>query len=366
MILISGGGTGGHIFPAIAIAQELGVLRSDLHFQFVGALGKMEMEKVPKAGYPIIGLPISAFHRRITWKNLLFPYKLLRSMYRARQIITQFKPILVIGTGGFASGPLLRAAAGKSIPILVQEQNAFPGVTNRLICQKAEVICVAHDGLEKWFPKEKIRFTGNPVRKDLSDIENKFEEGLREYGFDQDSPVVLVFGGSLGALALNQAMEANLESLGKASIQVIWQTGPSYFPVAKARLEEAGIQNIHAYPFLERMDLAYAAARIVICRAGAITLSELAIAAKPCILVPYPSAAGNHQMKNAESFRDKGAAIIVENQHISAELFETLSALLNDKGAQQRMKINLKKLAKPEAGQLIAREALKIIEKQKV
>ena len=363
MVIISGGGTGGHIFPAIAIAQELGALRSDLEFLFVGAKGKMEMEKVPKAGFEIIGLPITAFHRRLTVKNLLFPFRLIISLIKAKRIIAKNKPALVIGTGGFASGPLMKAAARKGIPIIIQEQNAFPGVTNRLMGSKAEKICVAHEGLEKWFPTGKILLTGNPVRKDLIDIEKKKDKAYKLFGLRSDLPVVLLFGGSLGALAMNEAVHSKLEKLQGLGIQMIWQTGPSYINVAKAGIEAAGAHNIQAHAFLEQMYLAYAACDIVISRAGAITLSELALAAKPCILIPYPAAAGNHQMKNALAYQAQGAGIIVENQNAENELVGALKELLNDKETRELMRKNLASLARPGAGNEIAREILKIIDR---
>jgi len=364
MVIISGGGTGGHIFPAVAIAQELGTIRSDLDFLFVGAKGKMEMEKVPQAGYRIIGLPITAFHRRLTVKNLLFPFRLILSLIKAQRIIAKYHPAVVIGTGGFASGPLMKAAARKRIPIVIQEQNAFPGVTNRLMAAKAEKICVAHEGLEKWFPSEKIRFTGNPVRKDLANIESKKEDAYKLFGLNENVPVVLLFGGSLGALAINQAVHSRIEDLKSLGIQMIWQTGPSYIDVAKDRIDEVGAKNIQAHAFLEKMDLAYASSDIVISRAGAITLSELAIAAKPCVLIPYPAAAGNHQMKNALAYQNRGAGKIVENKNAVNDLVEVLEELLNDEKMRSGISDNLASLARPEAGSEIANEIIKIIDQK--
>lgn len=364
MVIISGGGTGGHIFPAVAIAQELGALRPDLKFLFVGAKGKMEMEKVPNAGYQIIGLPITAFHRRLTAKNLLFPFRLIISLFIAQRIIAKYRPAVVIGTGGFASGPIMKAAARKGIPVVIQEQNAFPGVTNRLMAAKAKKICVAHEGLEKWFPSEKIQLTGNPVRKDLTNIGSKKKDGYELFGLDIKAPVVLLFGGSLGALAINQAVSRKIEDLKGLGIQMIWQTGPSYINVAKELIEESGAKNIQAHAFLEKMDLAYAASDIVISRAGAITLSELAIAAKPCVLIPYPAAAGNHQMKNALAYQEKGAGKIIENKNAVNELVGVLSELLNDEKLRMQMSQSLSNLARPEAGREIANEIIKIIDKK--
>lgn len=363
-VILSGGGTGGHIFPAIAIAQELSVLRPELEFLFVGANGKMEMEKVPKAGYQIEGLPVSAFHRRLTWKNLLFPFKLIASMIKAAQIIRKNKPVLIIGTGGFASGPLLKAASRKGIPTMVQEQNAFPGVTNRLLAKKAEKICVAHSGMEEWFPSQKIVLSGNPVRKDLSGMVQKKNEALEYYGINNEDPVVLLFGGSLGALALNEAMADNLQEIKTMGIQVIWQTGPGYYEQAKELITHEGLSKVKVFSFLERMDLAYSLADIVICRAGAITLSELSIAGKPSILIPYPAAAGNHQMKNAIAFRDQRAAWILENGEAKGKIIDLLKKLLDDTEEQLIMKKNLALMAKPGAGEHIAKVALEIIDKQ--
>lgn len=363
-VILSGGGTGGHIFPAIAIAQELSVLRPELEFLFVGAKGKMEMDKVPKAGYQIEGLPVSAFHRRLTWKNLLFPFKLIASMIKAGQIISRNKPVLVIGTGGFASGPLLKAASRKGIPTMVQEQNAFPGVTNRLLAKKALKICVAHSGLDEWFPKDKIVVSGNPVRKDLTGMDKKKKEGLEYYNISAQEPVVLLFGGSLGALTLNEAIKANTAEIKELGIQLIWQTGPGYYQNAQEIIKKEGLDKVKVFPFLDRMDLAYAVADVVICRAGAITLSELALAGKPSILVPYPAAAGNHQMKNAVSYRDRKAAWILENHEAKSKIVDMMKKLIGDTEEQLVMKNNLSQLAKPGAGEHIAKVALEIIDKQ--
>jgi len=361
-VIISGGGTGGHIFPAIAIAQELSGLRTDLKFLFVGAKGKMEMQKVPKAGYSIIGLPVSAFHRRVTWKNLIFPFNLLASMIKARQIIRKYKPVIVIGTGGFASGPLLRAATRQGIPTLVQEQNAFPGVTNRLLAHKAQKICVAHTGMDKWFDSKKIIISGNPVRKDISGMEHKKPEAFEYFDLKSNVPVALLFGGSLGALTLNEAIAGSLDKIRGMDVQLIWQTGQEYYEKALNLVQEKGVSGVHVFAFLERMDFAYAVADVVMCRAGAITLSELCLAAKPGILIPYPAAAGNHQMKNALSFRDKNAAWVLNNHEAKEKLVDLLKELMENQEEQKIMKENLVKLAKPEAGKHIAKVALEIID----
>lgn len=365
-IILSGGGTGGHIFPAIAIAQELQALIPEVELLFVGAKGKMEMDKVPKAGYDILGLPVTAFHRRITWQNLLFPFKLLKSLYKAHQVIRSFQPSLVIGTGGFASGPLLRAASRLGVPTLIQEQNAFPGVTNRLLARRAERICVAHKGMEQWFPPQKISLTGNPVRKDLKNMDAQRDHALDYFHLEQTSPILLLFGGSLGAQALNEAVFENLEQISSLGIQMIWQTGPRFYPTALEKLEARNYKNIQVHAFLEQMNLAYAAADIVVCRSGAITLSELCLAAKPCILVPYPAAAGDHQMKNARSFEQEGAAWVLENHRVKNELVGELKRLIDSGAEQEKMRVNLARMAHPDAGQTIARLALELAQKNSV
>lgn len=353
-ILISGGGTGGHIFPAIAIAQELEAIRDDLNFIFVGAKGKMEMEKVPKAGYQIVGLPVSAFHRRLTWKNILFPFKLALSMFKAARLMKQYRPSMVIGTGGFASGPIMKAAIRRAVPVIIQEQNAFPGVTNRLVAPQAARICVAHEGLEKWFPADKIQLTGNPVRKDLEQMDSKKRDALAHFGVSGSRPLVLVFGGSLGSLTLNRAMAANMDQLKKMNLDLIWQTGKNFYAEAAGLVAKEQAVNIQVFPFLEQMDLAYAAATVVICRAGAITLSELAIAGRPCVLVPYPHAAGDHQMKNARSYEEKGAARVVADQEIEGALVHEISRLIEHEDIRENMVQELARLARPKAGAEIA------------
>lgn len=366
-ILISGGGTGGHIFPAIAIAQEINRISPDISIVFVGALGKMEMDKVPKAGFPIIGLPVSGFHRRLTYKNLSFPFKLVASMWKAAAIIRKYKPVVVIGTGGYASGPILKAANRKGIPTIIQEQNAFPGVTNRLLAQKAQHICVAHEGLEQWFPEDKIRLTGNPVRKDLTELTDKKQEAVAYYKMDAKQTNLLIFGGSLGALAINQGVEKQVKELCSLNIGVLWQTGINYYNQAQALVAELGVGNqIKVLPFLDRMDLAFALADVVVCRAGAITLSELCLAQKPNILVPYPSAAGDHQRKNAWSFRDQKASVVVENQEVGEALLPVLKNLLADVDLQNEMKQSLAKMAKPQAGENIAKLVMELVNEREV
>ena len=307
-IIISAGGTGGHIFPAIAVADELkrqAVERGDgqdsVQILFVGALGKMEMERVPKAGYPIQGLPIAGLQRRMTlknvWLNLQLPFKLLNSMLKVRRILKNFKPDVAVGFGGFASGPTLRAAASMGIPTVLQEQNSYAGVTNKLLAEKAKVICVAYEGLEKFFPKDKIVLTGNPVRSDILDIQSKKEEGIAYFNLDKNKKTIAILGGSLGAKTLNLAIENNAQLIdNQKDVQILWQCGRLYeedFKNGKA----AQLKNVHMRPFIDRMDLAYAAADVIIARAGALTISELCLAGTPSVLVPSPNVAEDHQTK---------------------------------------------------------------------
>ena len=361
-IILSGGGTGGHVFPAIAVAQELLAQRRDLRILFVGAVGKMEMKKVPAAGFEIVGLPISAFHRRLTWKNILFPIKLVLSLIMAGRILRKYRPGLVIGTGGFASGPLLKVAHRRKIPTMIQEQNAFPGVTNRLLSKQVARICVAHEGMDTWFPSEKLVVTGNPVRKDLLSIENKRAEALKTFGLSDKRQVVLLFGGSLGALALNEAIYEGLHKIDKMDLDLIWQTGENYYQKASAAIESMKSESIQAHAFLQQMALAYAAADLVVCRAGAISLSELSLVKKPAILVPYPAAAGDHQLKNARSFEQQGAARVLENKYIKDELITLIKELLQNKQEQNDIARAVAGLGRPDAGKAIASVAIELLE----
>ncbi len=360
-IILSGGGTGGHIFPAVSIARKLKEMLPGVNILFVGAKGRMEMEKVPQAGFPIKGLPVSAFHRRLTLKNFTFIFKLISSLIKAGKIIREFKPDLVIGTGGFASGPIVKAASRKGIPCMLQEQNAFPGVTNRLLGKKVKTICVAHEGLEKYFPSGKIKLTGNPVRDDIIDIDGSKEEALEFFGLKGDKPIIFVFGGSLGARTINQSIEANLEDLTSNSVDLIWQTGTEYYPIAKKALEGFSGIDIKVHEFIYRMDLAYKLANIIVSRAGAISISELCIVGKPVILVPYPHAAGDHQLKNAISLVEKNAALMVEDNRAGKDLMQTALNLLKDKEKMTDLSANICEMAKPEATLRIAEEAVKLL-----
>jgi UDP-N-acetylglucosamine--N-acetylmuramyl-(pentapeptide) pyrophosphoryl-undecaprenol N-acetylglucosamine transferase len=360
-IIMSGGGTGGHLFPAIAIANELKALDPSAEILFVGALGKMEMDKVPRAGYKIIGLPVSAFHRRLSAKNLLFPFRLIASMIMAAKVIRDFKPDLVIGTGGFASGPVLRAAANRRIPTLIQEQNSFPGVTNRLLAKRVDRICVAYPGMDRYFPPVKMVLTGNPVRKDLRIPESRMAEARNFFNLTGTNPVVLVFGGSQGARTINQSIAGHIEELARSPVEIIWQTGSAFFGTAKSASEACGSRNIRVLEFIHEMNYAYALASLVVCRSGAITLSELALLAKPAILVPLPSAAENHQAKNARAYVDAGAAVLVTDTEAPAELAHTLLSLVTDQARLASMSGQMVRFAKPDALSHITAEALKLI-----
>ena len=359
-VIISGGGTGGHIFPAIAIANELKRLRPDIELLFVGAEGKIEMEKVPKAGYKIEGLWISGFHRKLTLRNLLFPVKLISSLWKSRSIVKQFKPDVVVGVGGFASGPTLKMAANLGIPTLIQEQNSYAGVTNKLLAKNANTICVAYDKMERYFPKEKIVMTGNPVRQDVTVDSQKRMTAFDHFGFKPDRKTIVLIGGSLGARDLNKAMAANTDLLkSNDQVQVLWQTGKLYIE-EYGKSETAKLDNVKASAFIDRMDLAYSMADIVICRAGAGTISELCLLAKAVILVPSPNVAEDHQTKNAMALVEKGAAVLVENEDAKATMLQRAIKLLNQEEVRKDLIVNIKKLAKPNAANAIANEVLKL------
>lgn len=357
-IIISGGGTGGHIFPAIAIANALKRIDPATEILFVGANGRMEMEKVPAAGYKIIGLDIQGINRQSLWKNIMLPYKLMESIRRSRAIIKDFKPDVAVGVGGFASGPLLIAAGRSGIPYLIQEQNSYAGVTNKKLGRKAAKICVAFDGMEKFFPQEKIMLTGNPIRPESVDIAGKRNEALNHFGLDQTKKTILVTGGSLGAKTLNDCMLAGLSRFADHDIQLIWQCGNYYYNLLKNEVRE----GVLLFPFLQRMDLAYAAADVIVARAGAGTIAELCAVGKPVILVPSPNVAEDHQTKNANSLVDKGAALLVRDSEAREELVDVAIALLGDLKSCEELAANIKALALLEADEVIAREVLNLIE----
>jgi UDP-N-acetylglucosamine--N-acetylmuramyl-(pentapeptide) pyrophosphoryl-undecaprenol N-acetylglucosamine transferase len=357
-ILISGGGTGGHIYPAIAIANELKKRHPDANFLFVGAKGRMEMQKVPQAGYAIKGLWISGIQRKLTLKNLMFPFKLISSLWNANKIIKKFKPNVVIGTGGFASGPTLKMASRKGIQTLVQEQNSYPGITNKLLSKKVNTICVAYDGLERFFPKDKIVKTGNPVRQDLLEITDKRSDGQELFKLNTFQKTLLILGGSLGARAINQLIEKHIQWLVDQNVQVVWQTGKLYFQDYKKYNE---LDRVNVLEFINKMDLAYAAADVIISRAGAGSISELCIVGKPVIFIPSPNVAEDHQTKNAMAVVDKDAAILLKENELDSfqSVFENV---LNNEEQQQKLSKNIKKLALVKATEHIADEVEKLIE----
>jgi UDP-N-acetylglucosamine--N-acetylmuramyl-(pentapeptide) pyrophosphoryl-undecaprenol N-acetylglucosamine transferase len=361
--ILSGGGTGGHIFPAIAIANALKSQVSIADILFVGAKGRMEMEKVPAAGYPIKGLWISGFQRRLTIDNLSFPFKVLSSLINARRIIREFKPDVVIGTGGYASGPTLRAAASMGIPTLIQEQNSFPGITNKMLAKKANLICVAFEGMEKFFPAHKIRLTGNPIRQDLVNNGITQEEALKAFSLETGRITVLVVGGSLGARTINESIYAGLRTFIDNKVQLIWQTGKLYADKASTAVGRFPGKGIITLPFITRMDQAYAAADIVISRSGAIAISELCIVGKPCILVPSPNVTDDHQTKNTLALTRQNAAIMVRDAKARQKLVAEVIALANDELKQKELKENIRKMAKPDAAEVIAGEAIGLIKR---
>ena len=359
-IILSGGGTGGHIYPAIAIANELKSRYPEAEFLFVGAKDRMEMEKVPQAGYAIKGLWITGIQRALTLKNIAFPFKLASSLYNAYKIVNKFKPDVAIGTGGFASGPLLQMANLKGVPTLVQEQNSYPGITNKLLAKRANKICVAYDGLERFFPKEKLIKTGNPVRQDLLDVSQKGEEAQKFFNLKKDKKTLLVLGGSLGAKAINELIESKQDYFKSNNIQVIWQCGKLY----AERFEKYNTtEDIQVHTFLNRMDLAYAAADVIISRAGASSVSELCIVGKPVVFIPSPYVAEDHQTKNAEAVVSKNAAISIPQNKLE-EVFETqFSALLNSAEQQAELSQNIKQLALTNATKAIVDEVEKLLKK---
>ena len=360
MVVISGGGTGGHIFPAVAIADEIKRRNPDAEILFVGADGKMEMEKVPQAGYKIIGLPIAGLQRRLTWKNLLLPIKILKSMSKARRILQEFQPEVVVGVGGYASGPTLKAATMLHIPALIQEQNSFAGKTNKLLGKSVQRVCVAYNGLERFFPSDKIVFTGNPVRSDVVRIEGKRREALEHYGFDSSKQTLVVIGGSLGARTLNESVLQHLDTLVEQDVQVLWQCGKLYYDTLQEKLKDRNLKGVQLVQFIARMDLAYAIADVVVSRAGAISVSELCLVAKPAILVPSPNVAEDHQTHNAMALVNQLAALIVKDSEAREHLVSTALKLLSDEDLKKELALNIKRLGRPEATAQIVDELEKI------
>ena len=359
-VIISGGGTGGHIFPALAIANELKSLVPGADILFVGATGKMEMEKVPAAGYRIIGIPIAGFQRRFTWSNFKLPFLIIKSLLKTRRIVREFEPDVVVGTGGYASGPLVRAATRRGVPALIQEQNSYAGITNKILGRAASKICVAYEGMEKFFPRHKIILTGNPVRQDLVNVSRHRDEALQYFNLSGSKKTILVIGGSLGAKTINDAVGANLKTIAQNNIQLIWQTGKRYYAVASKQARDFSGRHIYAFDFITRMDLAYAAADVVISRAGASSVSELCNIGMPCILVPSPNVAEDHQTRNAMSLVNKNAAIMVRDNQAQNILIECAVKLVNNEKHQEILRNNISKMAFHHSANLIAREVLKL------
>ena len=362
-IIVSGGGTGGHVYPAIAIAKAIEAKHPDAEILFVGAMGKMEMEKVPQAGYKIEGLNITGIQRSLSLKNLSWPYKLLASLFRADRIVKRFKPDVVVGVGGYASGPVLYAATRQKVPALIDEQNSYAGLTNKWLANRVDTICVAYEGMEKYFPGAKLVFSGNPVRQDIVQSQEKRNEALAHFGFSADKPTLLIIGGSLGARTLNEAMVTGLSKLVAAGVQVIWQTGRFYHEEMKQRTAEIDLTGVKVLEFLKEMDLAYAAADVVVSRAGALSVSEIAIVQKPCILVPSPNVAEDHQTKNAEALVSQDAAVLVKDVDAKEILVDEALALLSDQERQAALKKNIAPLGKPQAAETIANQVLSLIKR---
>lgn len=358
--IISGGGTGGHIYPAVAIANELKAQFPDATFLFVGAKDKMEMQKVPQAGYKIEGLWIAGLQRKITVQNALFPIKLASSLLKSFFILKRFKPDVVIGTGGFASGAVLKVASMLGIPTVIQEQNSYPGITNKLLAKKANSICVAYENLERFFPKEKLHFTGNPVRQDLMEVASKKEEAIAYFKLDASKKTLLILGGSLGARRINQLIEKELDFLLQLDFQIIWQCGKHYLNEYSKYNEK---ENVQVTAFIDRMDLVYAAADVVISRSGASSVSELCIVGKPTIFIPSPNVSEDHQTKNAKAIVERGAAILIKESNLEDEFKIVFEAIVKDQGKLQNLTENIKKLAKPNATKAIVEEIKKVLKK---
>lgn len=362
-IIISGGGTGGHIFPAVSIANAIKELYPDAKILFVGAEGRMEMQRVPDAGYEIIGLPVAGFDRKRLWKNFAVLVKLARSQWKARSIIKKFRPQVAVGVGGYASGPTLKMAGMMGVPTLIQEQNSYAGVTNKLLAKKAQKICVAYDGMEKFFPAEKILLTGNPVRQNLLETSQSREEAIRTFGLDPEKKTILILGGSLGARTINNTLIAGLQTLKETTdVQFIWQTGKFYHQQVTEAIRASGtIPNLYVTDFIKEMATAYAAADLVISRAGAGSISEFCLLGKPVILVPSPNVAEDHQTKNALALVNKGAARYVKDAEAETKLLAVAMETIADAEKLKDLSHEITKLALPDSANVIAKEVVKLI-----
>ena len=359
-VIISGGGTGGHIFPAVSIANAIKALRPDAKILFVGALGRMEMQRVPAAGYEIKGLPICGFDRKNLLKNFKVLYKIWKSQRMARQIIKDFQPQVAVGVGGYASGPTLNKAAAMGIPCLIQEQNSYAGVTNKLLAKKAEKICVAYEGMERFFPAEKIILTGNPVRQALLDTTISREDAIKSFGLDPTKKTILLVGGSLGARTINESVLQHLDLVRSSDVQFIWQTGKYYSAAIAEQLKGQDIPNLKVTDFISDMGAAYKAADLVISRAGASSISEFCLIGKPVILVPSPNVAEDHQTKNALALSTRNAAIYVKDAEAPATLLELAVKTVNDEAKLKSLSENVLKLALPDSAEIIAKEVIKL------
>ena len=362
-IIISGGGTGGHIFPAISIANALRKIDAETEILFVGAEGRMEMEKIPAAGYRIIGLPVAGLYRSLTFKNFSVLIKLLKSLRKAKKVIKEFGPDVVVGVGGYASGPVLRQAGRMGIPTLIQEQNSYAGITNKLLAKRASAICVAYEGMERYFPSGKIIKTGNPVRQNFDNLKSLQDEALTYFNLKKEFPVILVLGGSLGAGSINTSLSENINVLRDSDCQWLWQTGKYYFENVKALVSLSFSENISVYGFINRMDYAYAAADIIISRSGAGTISELCLVGKPVILIPSPNVAEDHQTRNAEALTTRNAALLIKDNKASETLVDEAIKLISDKSRRDMLSENILKMADRDADIRIAREILKLATK---
>ena len=360
-LIFSGGGTGGHVFPAIAIANAFRERHPDADILFVGAQGKMEMIRVPEAGYKIIGLWISGLSRKLSISLLTFPFKLISSYWRARGIVKEFKPHVAIGTGGYASGPMMMAATRFKIPTILQEQNSYAGLTNRGLANKVARICVAYPGMEKYFPKDKVLITGNPIRKDIINVESKRDKALNHFGFAANDRTLLVLGGSGGARTINESMLAGIDKLIDSNVQLIWQTGKVYYESVKAQISNKDLRKIRLYDFMKEMDLAYAAANVVVSRAGALSISELCLTRKPSVLVPSPNVAEDHQTKNAMSLVGERAAIMISDQQAKGMLVDEVIKLLYDEKSCKTLSENIGRFGKPHATDDIVNEIEKLL-----
>lgn len=360
-VIISGGGTGGHIFPAVSIANAIKGIDPEADILFVGAEGRMEMQRVPDAGYPIIGLPIEGFDRKNPFRNIRVLWKILKCQLKARSIIRDFKPQVVVGVGGYASGPTLKTAGQMGIPTLIQEQNSYAGVTNKLLAKSASKICVAYEGMERFFPADKIILTGNPVRQQLLNTNITHEQAVMQFGLNPTLRTILIIGGSLGARTINESVLAALDDIRQSGIQIIWQTGKFYSQhIAEELAKHSKIANLYVSDFISNMDVAYAAADLVISRAGASSISELCMLGKPCILVPSPNVAENHQTKNALALVHRDAALMVKDADAPHQLIKLAMEVVRDTQQLTSLSSHIKEMALPDSANIIAQEVIRL------